>query len=245
MSTFAEFGIPFPLFEAPTSEASEYVGESTCRLCGGQDQHCFELGIGDAIILHCPSCGEDNGLNAHRRKDTSCRSCGQEIPFPEQLKAKKNIYVCYPCLRAGKGAMTKDTEFGAVSWEQASQGITHGAPGLKTDEFELVEIDPDEEWYGVRIPSGHLFELLRTPTFHTWQGESWLFCCKQPMIYVGEWENVSKSQFVPDDKRGFVEDIVHPDARNWVWDGISTGNVCLYLFHCKTCNRFRSTCDMD
>ena len=129
------------------------------------------------------------------------------------------IYVCYACLRAGKGAMTKDTEFGMVSWEQASQGITHGIPGLKTNDFELVLIDPDEEWYGVRMPEEHLFELLRTPAFHTWQGERWLFCCKQPMTYAGGWDHVSEAQFVPDDQKEFVEGIVHPDERDWVWRG--------------------------
>ena len=49
--------------------------------------------------------------------------------------------------------MTKDTEFGMVSWEQAFQGVTNGVPGLTTDQFELVPIDPDEDWYGVRVPA--------------------------------------------------------------------------------------------
>lgn len=176
---------------------------------------------------------------------TSCRSCRHEIAFPEQLKAKKNIYVCYACLRAGKAALTKSTEFGLVSWKQAAQGVTNGVPGLKTNDFELVPIDPDEEWYGVRMPEEHLFELLRTPTFHTWQGECWLFCCKQPMVYVGSWSSVSESQLVPSDPRVFVESIVHPDEEESIWDGISTDRMCLNILQCKACNRFRATCDSD
>lgn len=115
MAKFAELGIPFPLFEAPTKEASDYTGIATCRLCGGRGRHCFELGIGDAMILACPTCGVENGLSAHDRKDVACRSCGSAVPFPESLKAKKQLLVCYECLRAGKAAMTKDTEFGMVS----------------------------------------------------------------------------------------------------------------------------------
>ena len=64
MTTFAELGVPFPLFEAPTSEASEYVQRSTCGLCGGGGRHCFRLHIGCAVIVPCPSCGVENGLDA-------------------------------------------------------------------------------------------------------------------------------------------------------------------------------------
>ncbi len=191
MMTFAELGIPFPLFEAPTSEASHYVGLSTCSICGVKEQHTFHLRVGCAVILRC-SCGAENGLNTSDRKDIPCRGCGDAIPV-WWILGDDPIDICYPCLRAGKGAITKDTEFGMVSWEQAFQGITHGAPGLRTDQFELVEIDPEEDWYGVRVPNQHLFELLRTPTFSSWQGERWLFCCKRPMTYVGDWQHVNST----------------------------------------------------
>jgi tetratricopeptide (TPR) repeat protein len=62
MATFSDLGIPCPLFEAPTTEASDDTGLATCRICGGKDRHCFELGIGDALILPCPACGTENGL---------------------------------------------------------------------------------------------------------------------------------------------------------------------------------------
>ena len=129
MPTFADLGIPFPLFEAPTDEASDYAGPATCRLCGAKDRHCFDLGIGDALILPCPACGTENGLDADDRADTYCRSCGSPVPFPEPLRAKKQLLACYDCLREGKAAKTKDTEFGMVSWDQAFQGVTNGVPG--------------------------------------------------------------------------------------------------------------------
>jgi hypothetical protein len=70
MATFAELGIPFHLFESPTSEACDYVGPATCRLCGVRERHCFELGIGDALMLPCPACGVDIGIGELRGHHT-------------------------------------------------------------------------------------------------------------------------------------------------------------------------------
>jgi uncharacterized protein CbrC (UPF0167 family) len=250
MTTFTQLGAPFPLFEAPTSEASEYVGLSSCRLCGAGGRHCFRLDIGCAVVLPCPACGVENGLDAHDRKDTPCESCGSTVPFPEPLRKVKDLHLCHGCLRAGRGAMTKNTEFGMVSWEQASQGITHGMPGLETAEFERVPIDPDEDWYGVRVPHEHLFELLRTPSFITWQDETWLFCCKRPMTYLGEWASVMSLQFRGAEPRAVFDRVFDPanSSKEWVWERLSgrrLDTICVYVFQCKTCDRLGSTWDMD
>jgi uncharacterized protein CbrC (UPF0167 family) len=250
MTTFAELGIPFPLFEAPTSESSDYVGLSTCGLCDARARHCFRLDIGCRVVRPCPACGMDNGLDAHDRKDSPCRSCGSAVPFPDSLKQLKDLHICHACLRAGRGAITKDTEFGMVSWDQAVQGVTHGMPGLETAEFERVLIDPDDDWYGVRVPQEHLFELLRTPSFHNWQDETWLFCCKRPMTYIGEWASVVKVQFRGAEPRAVFESVFDPDdsSKEDVWERLADrkwDTICVYVFQCKTCHRFRSTWDMD
>jgi uncharacterized protein CbrC (UPF0167 family) len=247
MATFADLGILFPLFEAPVSEASDYAGESTCVVCGGRNQHCFVLNVGCALIIPCPACTVENGLDAHRRKARPCRSCGSEISFPA-IPQKTEIRICYSCLRSGKGAITKDTEFGMVSWEQAFQGVTNGVPGLRTTQFETVVIDPEEEWYGVRVSSEHLFELLRTPNFCTWQDESWLFCCQRPMTYIGEWQNVLRSPHRPNDPRSFFESLIDSDDDiPDLWEPISQAreSPCLYVYQCKICGRHRATWDMD
>src|SRR4029079_11143641 len=113
----------FPLFEAPTDEASEYVGKSTCVLCGNAKNHCFRLNIGCALALPCPKCKADVFLDAHDRENRPCGECGTDVAFLA-IPGKRDVHICYECLRAGKGTISKDTEFGMVSWEQAIQGIT-------------------------------------------------------------------------------------------------------------------------
>jgi uncharacterized protein CbrC (UPF0167 family) len=246
MATFSELGIPFVLFEASANATSNYVGLAYCRLCNARDQHCFAVG---ELILPCPICGAENGFNTHTRQGVSCRSCACRIAFPEFFTNFKNLYLCYNCLRAGKGAMTKDTEFGAVTSKQAFQGLTHGGPGVRSSDFELVLVDGAEDWYAVRVPSEHLFELLRTPTFNSFQQEVWLFCCKRPMTYLGEWDAVMKSSHRPSDEKAFFDRIVELDEayKEIVWEkkGIYGGHagIALDIFQCKSCNRFRAVHD--
>jgi uncharacterized protein CbrC (UPF0167 family) len=247
MTTFVTLGIPFPLYDAPV-EGSEYVDISQCSLCEGQEKHCFHLGVGCAITVPCPQCGSENGLGVTDWKDAKCRVCAAEIAFPPRQKGQ-SIYVCHACLRAGKAAITKDTEFGMVSWEQAFAGVTYGAPGLECEEFERVLISPEEDWWGVRVPQEHLFELLRTPTCSTWQGERWLFCCKRPMTYIGDWSNVTRSVYRPTDPRTLFNQAVEEEReqQEWLWTAVTkaTGSVSIYFFRCASCNRFRAHWDID
>jgi hypothetical protein len=134
--TFAELGIPFPLFEGPIEMASDYGGIQDCSLCRSKHQHCFRLGIGGAIILDCPNCRTINGLDAHDRRDGACRQCQTLLPFP--AIDDEEIAACYTCVRSGRAALTKDTELGMISWEQAFEGVTHGVPGLSRTDFEMV-----------------------------------------------------------------------------------------------------------
>jgi uncharacterized protein CbrC (UPF0167 family) len=187
-----------------------------------------------------------NGLDADDRCDATCRSCGSTVAFPEPLKAKKQRLACYECLRAGRAAMSKSTEFRLVTWAHAAEGITGGMPELRAEQFERVLIDPDEDWYGVHVPAEHLWELLRTPGFHSWQDEPWLFCCQRPMIDIGGWRNVMGSS-QPDDAKGFCEGLFDPDdeVEGWIWERADEGDVSLYVYRCGSCSRLWATWDSD
>jgi uncharacterized protein CbrC (UPF0167 family) len=231
--TFAEFGIPFPLFEGPTEQASEYCGVADCSLCGLMQQHCFRLGIGSAVMLDCPHCRTTNGLDADDRQDGVCRQCQASLPFfaidDDELKA------CYACLRSGRAALTKDTQLGMISWEQAFEGVTHGVPGLNRTDFEMVH--REDGWVAARLPKDVMYELLRTPSYSTIQGEQWQFCCRQPMVFIGEWSREQFERCAPDGNgRRYFEELVQ-DVVPGLWEDQLHDITGVYVFRCRLCDR--------
>jgi uncharacterized protein CbrC (UPF0167 family) len=239
-TTFAELGVAFPLFEAPTDQAGEYCGLGACSLCGNTQQHGFRLGIGCAVMCACSSCGTTNGLDARDRNDGECRQCSAIVPFPD-LEGDE-IIACYTCLRSGKAAITKDTELGMISWRQAFEGVTHGIPGLNRTDFEMVP--KQDDWIGARLPHEIMFELLRTPTYISLQGDQWQFCCQQPMVFLGEWSREEFSRRAPDgDGRRFFEAIVR-DSIPGLWEDQLHDTTGVYVFRCPTCNRLTAHWDL-
>jgi uncharacterized protein CbrC (UPF0167 family) len=241
--TFAQLGIPFPLFEAPADEASEYRGVAKCHLCRRDGQHCFQLDIdgGGALILPCPHCAVLNGLDAKAREACPCRACGARTSFPD-LTDGEQLLVCYTCLRQGKAAMTKDTELGMISWEQALEGVTHGIPGLSRTDFELVPREGG--WIGARLPKEMMLELLRTPTYISIQGDRWQFCCRRPMIFVGTWGNDDFARNAPDgDGRRLFDEIVR-DPLPGLWDDTPHDITGIYVFRCSACQNLKSYWDI-
>jgi uncharacterized protein CbrC (UPF0167 family) len=239
MSTFAELGAPFPLFEAPVEDATEFIGASRCSLCDREAAVCFELGIGCAVMRECPTCGTLNGLDASDAESIDCRACQQLVVFPD---LPEQIVACYSCLRQGRAALTKDTELGMVSWEQAFEGVTHGIPGLARSDFELVPKESD--WVGARLPDTTMFELLRTPTYLTIQGEQWLFCCKAPMVFVGSWSRDRFTKEAPDgDGRAYFESIV-ADPVPGLWEDQLHDATGIYVFRCPACRRLKAHWDL-
>lgn len=238
--TFTELGIPFPLFEGPSDQASEYCGRKTCSLCGKDRQHAFHLSIGCAIMVECPKCQTVNGLDTDECADGQCRGCETLILFPDL--GETEINVCYACLRNGKAAISKDTELGMISWEQAFEGVTHGCPGLNRDDFEMVP--KEDDWVGARLPQETMFELLRTPTYSTIQGDRWQFCCRQPMIFIGEWSRKEFSRRAPNgDGHRFFEEIVQ-DTCPGLWEDNLHDSTGVYVFRCALCRRLTAHWDI-
>jgi uncharacterized protein CbrC (UPF0167 family) len=239
-STFAQLVIPFSLFEGPADQAGEYCGLGACSLCGKKRQHCFRLGIGCAIMSGCPSCGAANGLRADDREDSYCRQCKTPIAFPDLGGGE--IKTCYSCLRSGKAAISKDTELGMIDWEQAFEGVTHGVPGLNRSDFEMVP--KGDDWVGARLPQEVMFELLRTPTYSTIQGERWQYCCRRPMIFLSEWNRDEFSRRAADgDGRRLFEEIVQKSVPGLLENGLHdiTG---VYVFRWPSCARLTAHWDI-
>jgi uncharacterized protein CbrC (UPF0167 family) len=235
--SFSDLNIPFPLFDADEQDACEYVGHRRCSICGAYHL-CFELGIGCAVMATCPECHAENGLDADDRRDEPCRQCGTAVPFPA-FTDDDELVACYDCLRAGRAAITTDTELGMISWEQAYEGLTHGIPGLSRTDFELV--DGEDDWVRAHLPQETMFELLRTPNYLSIQGECWQFCCQEPMVFIGCW---SRERFNKESEDGngqaLFNEIVQ-DVVPGLWEDELHDITGVYVFRCGRCGR-RTAC---
>ncbi len=122
------------------------------------------------------------------------------------------------------------------------EGVTHGVPGLNRTDFEMVP--KEDDWVGARLPREMMFELLRTPTYNTIQGERWQFCCRQPMVFLGEWSREEFSRRAPDgDGRRFFETIVE-DTVPGLWEDQLHDITGVYVFRCASCGRLTAHWDI-
>lgn len=169
-------------------------------------------------------------------------------------------HACWRCLRAGRWAVTTDTEAGMVRWIDAARGRTHGvypqAEATQEDDHLIAGFPTshpnDDGWREVIVPTESLMELTRTPNYMAWQGEQWLFHCCQPMRYLGRWgrDEFQRRAPIPDrDGREYalltagvdadVYDDYLPDDPSESW------NAMAYMFECTICRAHRGHWDMD
>src|SRR5260221_1939966 len=240
MTTFAVIGIPLPLFEAPLEEASEYAGAGHCFACASEQPHCFELAIGAAVILPCPRCGTTNGLDADDRADGRCRSCRAIVRFPE-VRGEK-LVVCHACLRAGHAALTKDTTLGMISWQEALDAADAIAASPTAS---AAKPPPNGNRQDAARPSPEaMLELLRTPGYVSTQGERWELCCRQPMIYLGQWTQDEFNAAAPDgDGQALFDEIVQ-EPEDGLWEDDLHDNTGIYVFRCGACGRKTANWDV-
>jgi uncharacterized protein CbrC (UPF0167 family) len=245
-ATFEGLGIPFPLHEDHV-EGTEFLGMATCTICRRPSRPCFDV---DAIISACGACGTDNVLEPGSPEHSECRSCGGPIPRTPVGRSGKDR-ACYDCLRGGRAAIVKDTEYGLITWEGALDGLTAGIPAyLVGDGLDVVPVEDDDEeaFVRVRLPREQMLELLRTPSYSTWQGERWLFCCRRPMIFVGNWSEEKYSEIAPDgDTERLFREIIGdagPEGSD-LWGSAAAGTISVYVFRCPECGRYRGHWDSD
>jgi uncharacterized protein CbrC (UPF0167 family) len=158
---------------------------------------------------------------------------------------------CYDCFRTGEIDTVVDTEFGMVTRDDAMAGRTHGIPlsdpssinGYQLTQHPVDPRSPDDRWYHVHIDSYHLGELLRTPKYHTWQGETWLFCCQRPMVFRGSLPADIFSANLDQLSSEMSAFLAAPDWKQTVGDG--HGSHTYYVFTCVVCRGLRYNDDCD
>ena len=132
-------------------------GRGRCSLCHKEGVHVFELGIGDSVVTHCPVCNSERALDAHSRAGRVCETCEDRLEFPDL--GRSAVLTCYACLRAGRAAMTKDTELGMIrNTKTRCAGSLTVSLDLDRVDFELVP--KGDGWVGVRLPPPVMLELL-------------------------------------------------------------------------------------
>jgi hypothetical protein len=238
----------FPLFAAPIAAASGYIPDGTCSLCGSSGSDRLKLGVGADVVHTCGSCKHQFAVPAdeHEGAIAKCPGCAADAPI---RPLGDQPATCVPCLRNGRVAFIKDTEYGMVRWEDAIRGVTHGVPGLRGAGPGFTLTDPNSDgWVGVVIPTPVLLELTRTPTYVTWQGDQWLFCCATAMVYIGEWTRADFIARAPADPQASFLEVVK-GAVPWMWDHVPerlqpNWEWSFYIFTCQSCGRFRGHYDM-
>jgi|WetSurMetagenome_2_1015567.scaffolds.fasta_scaffold07334_3 hypothetical protein len=242
MTTFADLGIPFPLYEAPIETCFSYKREQFCCVAREKRPHCFRLSAGGYIRLTCSTCHGVLFLppTEDRFRPKACRHCG--APAPPPVVETDTAYVSYEALRAGAAVITHDTLYGMVSWEQLETGWTHGLPGGR---FENLKTRSDDEgWTEVRLPTEALSELTRTPDFVSCQGSIRLFRDTRPLIYTGEWQRQDFDAKAPAgmDPQDYFRAVVR-DADQKLWEHME--NVCIYVFRDPQSGDHEAYFDMD
>jgi hypothetical protein len=171
---------------------------------------------------------------------TACQYCGAPVPPP--LVDGDTAYVSYEALRAGDAILTKDTEYGMISWEQLIEGWTNGRPGATFPGFETRITEGG--WTQIKLPIEVMLELVTTPDFSTWQGSEWLFVAGMPMTYVGEWQREDFERQAPDgvSPAEFFRDTLR-DRDIRLWDCID--NLSIYAFRDPVTGRYAAYYDMD
>jgi hypothetical protein len=261
--TFSNLGIPFPLFEGPVAEAREYAGVCLCRLCERRG-HGFRVGIGGYLLVECPHCGAETGVHL-ADTSTPCFACAE--PIARVYREEETV--CYACLREGKAALTKDTVFGLVTWDHAARGRTGGVPDRShppppAHVFEigsngLVTFDPTKPtgpvmptpWREHELDSSVMFELLRTPTYSTWQGDQWQFEGRAPMIYVGRWAQAEFNAHTPDGRgeqlfRSVLDSPPPGPWSDWLGPTLRDDGIGVYVFRSQRASAtWKAHYDMD
>lgn len=244
MTTFAELQIPFAWYEGPVDTCDMYRGPGTCALCSRLG-HLFVFGIGGYVELACGTCGVKTDW--HVADAVPSCSCGAVLEAP--LRVGRAVVACHACFRAGHAKRTHDTELGMVTPELARDGLTHGVPGPALPGWESSSSPNDPSWRRYHVRRELLEELVRTPTFTTWQGCYWSFHCQQPMIFVGEWRAEQWIAFAgcEDAARALLPEVVPRDLFfDDLWDDLSSeesGIGGLYTFRCPKCGTHQASWD--
>jgi uncharacterized protein CbrC (UPF0167 family) len=266
----AAAGMPFPLFRAPLRDVSTLLRDVGCSVCGVRQAYAFPLADHDAVIRPCLRCARPVGLRRgwYRKppEPTVGPHCGFANPWPadradpvppdpaDPYDIGKLVPVCYACLRAGRVAISHETESFIVDYPRAVRGLA----SLRDPAFAatqnlpttvLTTYDDGSQSLAIPLPHSLLFELLRTPHHSALQSEYWPWHCGTVMAYVGRWEQDDFNRHAGGDG-GYAWFARHLPPSRFVeaedmWDWLENGIAWTCVYQCQTCGLHRVYVDAD
>ncbi|MBN1917031.1 MAG: CbrC family protein [Verrucomicrobia bacterium] len=257
MTTSAEPGTLFPLFEAPLDEAARFNPEGHCSICLYLPKPTLRLGAGAGVVVRCRACGTTHALDADVQEHTPCRACGHTVKFPrlEELwdfigpTRKQTVVTCFDCLRRGRTAITKLTEYGVVTWESAIEGLIDWVPEGTQCPMRVVRLGGGQvARLGALVPGRALFDLVCTPMYRSWTTPVWLFCCGTPMAYIGAWSKHHFERLAPGDGEALFANALNdtrPGIAGALWHYGFGYDPRVYVFRCRQCGRLRANWDRN
>ena len=270
--TFQELGIPFPLFEAPIECSGSFFECDDCSFCGSESVPCFEIEPEEKIV-ECFKCEGQSTREWGPTQKAACAQCKSD--FVNELE-EEDLRICYPCLREGRAALEKTTELGVVSLREALTGevdlslaftsamacgfdpeslpklclpnLLNGPGTYFSQRLDFLKKHSSRRPGRLEMAKEDLYELLRTPSFITWQQDFWFFCCQRPMIFIGEWSiaDFAKYDGRLNGWRAFKELLGATESDLPVWKSLAGDSDTIggpYLFRCQICREHRGYWD--
>ena len=239
--SFAQLGIPFPLYEAAVETCSDFIGRGECSVCARDEQWIFDAS--GELVVACSKCGRNNALTCVFKADSVCTNCAAPVVWP--LARASQITVCYDCLRAGRVYLNHDMALGLIEWKDAERGWIEF---YRIDDLDPIivatPVEGEEMMRRYEFGRGDLVELGRTPVYSTWQSERWLFHCGHPMVYLGQPLESPESEVAPEIAAALREVV---QSQGWDFEpwADESSRTCVYLFRCQICGGFGGHSDCD
>ncbi len=159
------------------------------------------------------------------RSDDECLACGRSRGFryvgPVYAGEQLDVRICPWCIADGSAAAKFDADFTDVGW-----GVPADVPASVTDEIEH-----------------------RTPGFHSWQQDHWLYHCGDGCVFLGE---VGRSEL---EEYPEALEALQQEAESFGWHDqqiteylaslTKGGSPTAYLFGCLVCGTHLAYSDFD
>ena len=218
ITTFADLGMPFPLFQADFDIAVEWARATTCGFCATAVEHGFLVGEHQSfpsentnkLVVPCAACGARNRFPVAAPKVQKVCGCGSKLAFPK--RRGKKLFACYPCIQAGRVEFGHDRAPGDVQRE------------------DLAELERTPTFFanqGERWPNccGRLMTYIGK-----WAPAD--FAVNAP----------------DGDGQGLLARIIEPGTHAEIevlWDALDAGWVDFNVFQCRLCGRLQANEDCD